>query len=207
MHLIKNKKLKSNLKLHKMKKLSLLLFVVFFLTTIGFGQESTFNKGDKVVNVGIGFGTTFYHGLYYKTSVPPVSISGEYGFKDGILDKGVIGLGGYIGYSANKWEYTGFGYDYGTKYKNFILAARGVFHYPFIDKLDTYTGLMVGFRLQTQHDFGDWNTGGVSNTAAGSGPVFSWFAGARYYFTEKFAGMAEIGYGISYLNLGVAIKL
>ena len=37
--------------------------------------------------------------------------------------------------------------------------------------------------------------------------AYSWFVGARYYFTDKLAGMAELGYGITYLNLGVSLKL
>src|SRR5512147_1322079 len=124
-----------------MKKTALFLTLTLLLTVIGFSQESTFNKGDKVINLGIGLGSTLYHGFGYKASVPPISISGEYGIKDGILDKGVIGVGGYLGYSSYKWEY----YGWGWKYTNIIIGARGTFHYPFIDKLDTYTGILLGF--------------------------------------------------------------
>jgi hypothetical protein len=36
--------------------------------------------------------------------------------------------------------------------------------------------------------------------------VSSFFVGGRYYFSEFFAAMLELGYGVSYLNIGVALK-
>lgn len=32
------------------------------------------------------------------------------------------------------------------------------------------------------------------------------FLGARYFFTNNFAGMVEFGYGMSYVNIGLAYK-
>jgi hypothetical protein len=184
-----------------MKKGTILLVLVMS-TVLAFSQESTFNKGDKVINLGIGLGSTLYRGSYYSTSVPPLSVSFEKGIVDGVIDKGVIGIGGYAGFSSYKWEYYGWGY----KYSNFVLGARGTFHYPFLDKLDTYTGLLLGFRIVTDKEFGN-SIPGYDYSTTGSGLAFSWFVGGRYYFTEKLAGMLELGYGISYLNLGVALKL
>ena len=39
--------------------------------------------------------------------------------------------------------------------------------------------------------------------------TFDWslFLGARYFFTEKIGGFAELGYGFYNLNLGVTFKL
>jgi hypothetical protein len=190
-----------------MKKITSFLFALLLASTVAFSQESTFNVGDKVVNLGLGLGAIGHSGTYWKTTFPAVSVSGEYGIKDGILEKGVIGVGGIIGYNAYKWDYNYGGYNYGWKYSNLIIGARGSFHYPFIDKLDTYTGLALGARIVTEKEFGTFYTGGVTSSASGSGAFFSWYVGARYYFTDKIAGMAELGYGISYLTLGVAIKL
>ena len=36
--------------------------------------------------------------------------------------------------------------------------------------------------------------------------AWSLFVGARYYFRENMAAMAELGYGPSYLNLGLAFS-
>jgi hypothetical protein len=184
-----------------MKKLLLLLFVAVFSLTQLLAQESTFKQGDKVLNLGIGFGSTFYSGTGYKAGIPPISASLEFGVKDGVLDKGSIGIGGYLGYSSHKWEYN----NWGWKYTNIILGVRGVFHYPLVDKLDTYTGLLLGYNIATSKEFGT-AVFGYNYSASSGGVAYSWFVGGRYYFTDKFAGMLELGYGITYLNLGVALK-
>jgi len=184
-----------------MKKTTTLLFAVLLASTTLFSQESTFNVGDKVFNATIGFGTgSLYSASYASSSVPPLAASLEFGIKDGILDKGVIGVGGYVGYTSWKWEYSGWGY----KYTDIIIAARGTFHYPFVDKLDTYFGILLGAEIVTADEFGtSW---GYDYSASGSGLVFSPFVGGRYYFTENFAALLELGYGIAYLNLGIALK-
>ncbi len=180
-----------------MKKLAVVFTLVLAFGFSSMAQESMFNVGDKVVNLGIGLGSNF--GLGYKTTIPPLSASFEMGVKDGILEKGVLGVGGYLGFRSYNYRYFGYGWNY----TNIILGARGVFHYPFVEKLDTYTGLLLGFSVVTSTEYG---TTGISNPAS-SGLAYSWFVGGRYYFTDKIAGMLELGYGISYLNIGVAYKL
>jgi len=184
-----------------MKKLFALMFIAFFALTQMAAQDPIFVKGDKVLNLGIGLGTTLYTGSYYHMTVPPISASLELGILDGIIDKGSIGVGPYVGFASYKWEYSGWGY----KYTNIILGARGNFHYPFIEKLDTYTGLLLGFNVVSSSEFGDLIPG-FDYSASSSGIAWSWFIGARYYFTDNIAAMVELGYGIAYLNLGVAFK-
>jgi hypothetical protein len=184
-----------------MKKLLLALLVAVFSLSQLLAQESTFKQGDKVVNLGIGFGSTLYTGSYYTNSVPPLSASLEVGVKDGVLDKGSIGIGGMVAYSASKWEYSGWGW----KYSNFIIGARGAFHYPLLNKLDTYTGIVLGYNIATSKEFGNAIVG-YNYSASSGGIVASWFVGGRYYFSNNFGAMAEIGYGITYLKLGVALK-
>ena len=48
---------------------------------------------------------------------------------------------------------------------------------------------------------------GFNYSGSSSGAQFSWFAGGRYYFTDNLAGLLEVGYGISYLTLGIALKM
>jgi hypothetical protein len=164
-----------------------------------FGQTPTFEKGNKVLNLGIGFGG--YGTWGYAVSVPPVSASLEVGILDGILEKGSIGVGGYIGYSS--YKQSGYVIDYWT-FNRLFIAARGVLHYPLVDKLDTYGGLALGFNYYAWKWHGE-GANGIEPGSSGLGTSF--FVGGRYYFNEKLAGMAELGYGISYLNLGVAFKL
>jgi hypothetical protein len=158
--------------------------------------DPVFVKGDKVINLGVGLGSNYY-GSYYGSHLPAFSGSFEVGIKDGILEKGSIGVGGYLGYSSAKYE------NY-WKTSNFLIGARGSFHYPLVKKLDTYTGILLGYNIFSTKYY-DAYEGGLS--ASASAVAFAWYAGARYYFNDKFAGMAEIGYGIAYLTIGVALKI
>jgi hypothetical protein len=63
---------------------------------------------------------------------------------------------------------------------------------------------MLGFNISSVKDFGTY--AGYVHGSSG-GVVGAWFLGARYYFSDKFAVMGELGYGITYLNLGIALKL
>ncbi len=192
-----------------MKKKNLLLALLVLMSAVSANsQDPTFEKGNKVFNLGIGFGNVLYSGIGYKTSVPPLSISGEYGVVDGIGGKGSIGVGAYLGYSASKWEDSYYGTTWGYKYSNLIIAARGTFHYPLIDKLDTYAGVMIGANIASSSTYGNAYLGYIGTTSsAGGGGLFSFLVGARYYLTPNFAGMLELGYGISYINLGIALKI
>jgi hypothetical protein len=184
----------------KIKKLLLAAFLLF-----GFYyaySQQPIAKGDKVLNLGIGLGSALYSGSYYSSTVPPISGSLEVIMDDQLFDgKGAWGLGGYLGYAASKYKYAG--YDYGWKYSNIIIGPRGYLHYNLLEKLDTYIGAMLGYNIVSSTWYG---AGTASGTASGSGVIFSGFLGARYFFNDNVAVMAELGSGIAYLNIGVALK-
>jgi hypothetical protein len=183
-----------------MRKLLLSFVVVCFALTQLVAQEASFSKGDKALNLGIGFGSTWYSGTYYHSAVPPVSASLEFGVADKILDKGVIGVGPYVGFSSYKWDYSGWGY----KYTNLIIGARGNFHYPLANKLDTYLGLLIGYNIVSSKEFG--TPIGYNYNATSGGIRSAGYIGARYFFKPSFGVMAELGYGVTYLNVGITLK-
>ncbi len=171
---------------------------------VPFGVKSqSFVTGDKVVNVGLGIGSTLYSGTGYKTGLPPLSASFEYGVTE--LGPGVLGVGGYFGISSYKWEDAFGGTTYGWKYSSVIIGARGNYHQYFVDKLDTYAGLMLGYNIINSKATGNWPSG-YDWSANSSTFVWSIYIGGRYYFSETFAAMLELGYGIAWLNIGVAFK-
>lgn len=177
-----------------MKKLLLFSLVAILSLSQLLAQESTFKQGDKVLNLGIGFGSTYY-ASYYTSHTPALSASLEFNVKDGVLEKGSIGVGGYVGYSSAKWT------NY-YKTSNIIFGARGSFHYPLVSKLDTYTGLLLGYNVYTY----SYDAAYIGSKGSAGNVTLAWFAGARYYFSDKFAVMGEIGYGIAYLTIGVSLK-
>jgi hypothetical protein len=180
--------------------LSMLLALFLPSATV---QAQTFDKGDKVLSFGLGLGSTFVSwGSYYKTTVPPVFVAGDYCLRED-LGPGNLGVGGIIAYSAYKWDYAG--YDWGYKYTNLFIGARGTYHFTdLVDKLDLYGGLVLGAKIVTAKEYGS-STGFAYNTNS-SGVLYDVFAGARYYLTDNVAGMAELGYGISWLKIGVSLK-
>lgn len=187
-----------------MKKISFLIVLMAALTSAR-AQESEFHKGDFVLNAGLGLGTTLYSGRGYSSVLPPISISGEYGFKEDFLTEGMtLGLGGYIGYASSRFETRLFAETWGWRYNYLIMGARAAVHYPLVDKLDTYGGLMLNYTAVSYTTIG--NAPIESSPASGRMGISIYFGG-RYYFNEKFAAMAEVGYGISFLTLGVAYKL
>lgn len=184
-----------------MKKISILLFLILYPLIEIAAQESMFKKKDKVLNLGLGLGSTLYTAPGFIVGIPPVSACIEFGVTDGIFDKGSVGLGGYLDYSSHKLDLTG----WDLRYTNIVFGARGIFHYPFIDKLDMYTGIFLGYNIVNRKESGAIDPNNIYYKS--SGIIDACFIGGRYYFSNKFAVMGELGYGITYLNLGVALKL
>jgi len=192
-----------------MKKV-VLIFCMLFISSLFIApvsaQTSTFVKGDNVLGVGIGFGGvsigSSYFGYTY-SSTPYITGYLERCFFDNIFDeKSSIGIGGMIGYKSRKYVITGS--NNGWKETHLLFGARGAFHYTFVDKLDTYAGSMIGFRVYSDKYLGSFST---KTTSSSSGLFTDFFAGARYYFTDSFAGFVELGYGWgSAATIGLSLK-
>ncbi len=164
-------------------------------------QDVRFSESDKVINLGVGFGQNLYLGSAYSTMILPISASLEIGLIDDVLEVENLnlGVGAYVGFLTTRQK---FSQTSGLDNTDIIIGGRGALHYPLVDKLDTYMGLTLGLRLYSESTFGvapSW-----SKTGARVG--YNWFVGGRYYFIENLGVMAELGYGISYINLGIAFK-
>ncbi|MDX9726679.1 MAG: hypothetical protein RBT38_09870 [Bacteroidales bacterium] len=183
-----------------MKK-TIAAIIIFSLSLLHLaGQKPSFSKGDKAFNLGTGIGSNLFSGTYYIPILPPFSVSIETGIKDHILEKGVLGVGAFGAFSSYKFRYS----NNGWKTSEVIIGGRGSFHYPFVDDLDTYTGIMAGYGIMSNEFFGSYTE--EDYTGSSNGFRWAWFVGARYYFVESMAAFAEIGYGVSYLNAGIAFR-
>jgi hypothetical protein len=187
-----------------MKTKHFLAFLLIIFSVHLTGNAQPFTVGDKVINVGLGIGSTLYTGVGYTGGLPPLSASFEYGVTE--LGPGILGVGGYFGLSTHKWESSSGGSTYGWKYSNIIIGARGNYHYNFVEKLDTYAGMMLGYNIVNSKAIGNVPIL-YDYTVNASSFVWSIYIGGRYYFSDSFAAMLELGYGIAWLNIGVAFKL
>ena len=169
------------------------IFVVFLFCaafSTGVNAQNMFSKGDNILNLGVGIGSSF-GGSGYSSAIPPLSISYERGIIDNLFDeKSSLGIGGYLGYTSDK-------YSVYTR-SIAIIGARGVLHYQLVDKLDTYGGIMLGYTNYSWSS--DWASPDYNPL------LWSLFIGGRYYFKDNIAAFAELGYGIAYLQLGVSFK-
>jgi hypothetical protein len=155
-----------------MKKFLLISFLLVSVVVVNAQEDPLFVKGDKIVNAGIGLG-------YYRSysSALDFSASLDYCIADGIIDEGSVGVGPFAGLGL----YVGGIQPYG--------GFRGTFHYPLIEKLDTYIGFGMGVRLYS------------SLHLIGGG-----FIGANYPITEKITIFGELGSGSTCAGIAFRLK-
>jgi hypothetical protein len=84
-----------------------------------------------------------------------------------------------------------------------VIGVRGALHYQLGDKFDAYTGLFLGYDIVSWKYDDSWSG---AKGSVGSAFDYSWFLGARYYFTDTFAAFGELGVGLAPVNLGVSLK-
>jgi phospholipase/lecithinase/hemolysin len=188
---------------------------MLLLLTLGALQVNaqSFKKGQVDINLGVGLGDT-YTDAGGTTFVPPISMSIEAGITND------ISLGGFIGFSGNRYIYSGWEdyqgntYAYTDTYTRtyLIVGVRGAYHFGRfikIDKLDVYAGLMLGndFANQsytTTSPRPDHNGNYYSKSFGGF--VASPYVGARYRFTDHFGVFLELGYGVTVVTTGLNFK-
>ena len=171
-----------------MKKLLLLSsFICFFAVS----AQAQYDKGDFILNAGLGFG-------YYYAGGTTLQISGEYFATD------KFSIGGYFGYTA--WNY---GY-FGSKYKyNFIdFGARGSYHFSELigvtnENLDIYGGGFLGYLVSS---YSGPNGTFFNDDVYDGGLRVGIHAGARYFFSPKFGVYGELGVGYTPISLGATFK-
>ncbi len=188
-----------------MKKLTKFFVAVAVIVLLAAAQSNVkaqaFQNGDMVANLGAGFG--WYSYGYGATSFPAISVSLEKGVKE--LDFGILSVGGIVGFKKASYAWSS-QYDY--SWTDIVAAARGAVHVDVlkIEKLDTYAGAALGLRFETYnyYDYVNFNYKKVKKSTVH--PLFAFYVGGRYFFTENLAGFGELGYGLGYLTLGLSYK-
>lgn len=163
-------------------------------------SDNSFGQGSWIIGIGVGPGThVFGNGYGFG---PGFKVFFENGTWQ--LGPGVLSLGGDIGFSffSYHWDYRATRYR--ESWVNFMFGARGAYHYGWdVKGLDTYAGipLGIGFSAHTFDNFVGYR---------GYSPVFPYlgfFVGSSYFFNEHIGINGELGYNVTYANLGVVFKL
>ena len=175
-----------------MKKILLMLFVAAVLGVTSEKAFAQFNKGDKILNAGIGVGDygSYGYGAYdYGGGAFYIGASFEYGVSD------FISVGGQVDFRP--YSYAGYG-----SHLSIPVAARGSYHFGKhflkIEKLDLYGVATLGYSI----DNNDYDWYGRSSAVVGVA------AGGRWYFKPNFGAYAELGGGVNVapVRLGVTFK-
>lgn len=161
-----------------MKK-SLFLFLAAFLLVCSHAAFAQFNKGDKLLNLGIGVNSYYNGGI-------PLHASLEVGVTD------EISIGGSFDYLGYRYRVGGVNYGFNAMY----LGFRGAYHFSELLDLNTpefdlYAGVSLGFRNFAWSDNAYNGLGG----RYGNGVYAGLFVGGRYYFQNNFGAFGEVGAG------------
>ena len=175
------------------KKVICGLVLVFMTATGAFAQSKWYNsyspsieKSKALVNAGIGFGNI---GAGRSMGIPEITASVDFKLK-----KIPITIGGMGAFRTSSYPIVG--YDDALTYTNIGFGVRGMYHFNFAKKLDTYAGMTLGYVIDKASGAGSSIFSGVS--------FFLWGfdIGGRYFFTNRMGVYFELG--VNFLHIGSA---
>jgi hypothetical protein len=168
-----------------MKKILFMILVVAALGTTSQKAFAQYEKGDKILNLGIGGGGYGFYGGGF-------AVGGS--FEVGVHEFVSVGAQADI-------RFYNYGYLLGPSdnYVALPIAARGSYHYGkhflTIDKLDLYAGPALGFNIDGNQYY------------TSSALVIGVFAGARYYFKPAMGVFVEFAGGTNMIPAKAGISL
>jgi hypothetical protein len=171
-------------------------FSLMLMTARESWAQAEIDKGNVLLNAGFGTG-------YFGAGGVPIVFSAEWALND------AMSVGPYLGVTSWSDRYSGFGYNYKWSYTFVDFGGRFSYHFNkhinmSTDKLDLYASAMLGYTIVSANFDGPGTEPDATETSSAQ---FGVVGGARWYFTEKFAVNAELGYGLAPFYLGVTFKL
>jgi hypothetical protein len=168
--------------------LRLVLVILLGLALVPARADAQFARGQKYVGAHVG--------LSGIGSAASLGVNGEVAYNDRIA----------IGSWVDTWGYgddisTGAG-NYSWDVRYFALSGTGAYHFPVASnpKIDPFLGLALGYYVVNSKADG---LAGVTYSGDASRIFLGGFGGARYFFKETLSGVARLGFGASYLTVGL----
>lgn len=160
------------------------------LMIFGLAANAQYEQGQSDINLGVGFITLGLDG----EGGFPLSLSYDYMVTDDVS----VGLG--FGYVGTEVELLGEPV-YDITYLNF--ALRGLYHFDFLDPLDTYAGVVLGY-TSGSIEFADDEFSDLFGALNVSSIYYGVVGGIRYRFlNDQFGVFAEVGYALSPITIGL----
>ena len=135
-----------------------------------------------------------------------VGSTAEYGLNGEVAYNEHIGIGGWL----DTWSYgQSFGsavgnYDWNVRY--IALAGTGAYHFTIKSnpRLDPFAGAALGYYIVSSST----NAPGAGSYSGSASRMFlGGYGGIRYSFKPSLSGVARVGFGSSYLTLGVDYRM
>ena len=146
-----------------------------------------FDRTKMFMNLGVGLGPN----RGYSMGIPPISASFDFKVSQTVpITVGITGM-----FSTWHWKYSLAYSSADITYTNIGIAGRGMYHFNFTNKLDTYTGLTLGYVFQSA-------SGSANQPITGNSFfLWGWCIGIRYAFSGSVGIYSELGYsGLQYLS-------
>ena len=170
-----------------------ILIIVFGVLAFTLNAQKIMEKGDIMLNAGIGGFSN--HGL-----IPSINASLEIGVIP-TGDIGIVTFGGIAAYQLGLSTYYAYGYADATyTYSVFVVGGRASWHLQTFesDKWDVYAGAGFGVEMRSGYEVYGLNYDGWV------GPYGEGYVGGRMMFNESFGLFGELGYGtLSAIKFGV----
>jgi len=151
-------------------------------------------------NAGVGIGPTGGWGI----GIPPLSVSVDYRLPIDLP----ITAGGIVTFTTWKRSLISTSsFDLDMTYMNIGFGVRVMYHFNFLEILDTYAGVTLGYVYQKVNAEG---SNGFDYGAVIKGDSFILWGiniGARFFFTDYIGAYMELGYsGLQIAGIGLSLK-
>ncbi|MDP1622190.1 MAG: hypothetical protein Q8M08_07610 [Bacteroidales bacterium] len=165
----------------------------------GNGPVDPAGKGSGILGFGFGPGIQFYG----SSGFGPAFLV-HYDHSIWQAGPGTISLGGQIGTSFFRENYSYKENRYKHSWTNMGFIFRAAYHYGWkVRGLDTYAGFGAGTVFSMYNDGG--YDDGKKRTHAGFLPTG--FFGGSYFFNNRIGLNAEMGYNFSFISIGLNFRL
>ena len=200
-----------------MKKFILVACFLSFFGVVAHAEHFAFKIGENRASFGMGFGWTYremvrrhYDGVW---NFPSPNVLVERSILP-FRDFGFLSVGAQFGFHHGHRNANVSSIEFRESWTSFYFVPRialyfhEVFHPDdFPENIDLYVGVGLGFN-HLSHRFSNNIEPGSVGRKDNSGFRFAYhfFVGGRYYFNQNFAVFAEVGYGLSFLNVGITLR-
>ncbi|MCL2414487.1 MAG: hypothetical protein FWC94_04455 [Bacteroidales bacterium] len=202
-----------------MKKFILTVCFLSFFSVAAHAEHFAFKIGENRASFGIGFGwmnkgDRFGGGTWNFPSPNALVERSILPFRD----FGFLSVGAQFGFHHGHRNHSASGdiprfREFWTSFyfvPRVALYFHEIFHPDdFPERIDLYVGVGLGFNYLSHGLSSDvtWESlGPTHRDNSGFKFGYHFFVGGRYYFRENMAVFAEIGYGLSFLNVGITLR-